>query len=269
MLDPVHITATNIPDAWHQLIMAALERGRPFRIDEGSYAGDWRLEFDFVTVQIAHPEARPFEPELPVDMKNAGIPDPVAPGYILGDDPTFTGEPYILYLMTAVRKPEEDYTYGQRLNEALVMIFHGLDSTNKALYKAKLFNQVQHVIEKYKTGKIRNNQLCMSIAQPGDMLLKDPPCLQCIDTRIQDGKLHFMPYFRSWDLWGGFPANLGGLQVLKEHMADEIGVNPGETIATSKGLHLYRYVWELAEMRRRKDGFVANFLREVERETQS
>jgi thymidylate synthase len=54
------------------------------------------------------------------------------------------------------------------------------------------------------------------------------------------------------------------LQILKEHMAEEIGVDPGETIATSKGLHIYRYVWELAEMRRRKDGFVARFVREVE-----
>jgi len=253
MLNPVFIRASSIPDAWHQLVMSILENGRPFKIDEGSYAGGYRLEFDFITVQIVHPEARPFEPSLPVDMKNAGIPDPVAPGYILGDDPAFAGEPYILYLMTADKKPEEDYTYGQRL-------------TGARLDADRFFDQVQYVVDKYRTGKIRNNQLCMSVARPGDMLLKDPPCLQLIDTRIQDGKLHFMPYFRSWDLWGGFPANLGGLQILKEHMAEAIGVDPGETIATSKGLHIYRYVWEFAEMRRRKDGFVARFLHEVEHE---
>ena len=244
MLKPIFIQASDIPDAWHQLVMSILENGRPFKIDEGSYAGDYRLEFDYVTVQITHPETRPFEPQLPADMKNAGIPDPVAPGYILGDDPTFTGEPYVLYLMTASKKPEEDYTYGERLNAAKwdkceragspPYCFEGCTRT--------VFDQVNWVIDKYKTGKVRNNQLCMSIAQPGDMLLKDPPCLQLIDTRIQYGRLHFMPYFRSWDLWGGFPAYLGGLQILKEHMAGEIGVEPGETIATSKGLHIYRYV---------------------------
>jgi thymidylate synthase len=245
--------------------MLVLEHGRPFKIDEGSYAGDYRLEFDFVTVQITHPEARPFEPSLPVDMKSAGIPDPVEPGYILGDDPSFIGEPYIIYLMTGTKKPDEDYTYGQRLNAAGLKTHGSLPPA--ALAPAPIFDQVQHVIDKYRIGKFRNNQLCMSVAQPGDMLLNDPPCLQMIDTRVQDGKLHFMPYFRSWDLWGGFPANLGGLQVLKEYMAGEIGIEPGETIAASKGLHIYRYVWELAEMRRRKDGFVAKFLREMEDET--
>jgi thymidylate synthase len=67
-----------------------------------------------------------------------------------------------------------------------------------------------------------------------------------IDTRISEGKLHFVVYFRSWDLWGGFPANLAGIQILKEYMAGEIGVEDGELIAMSKGLHLYDYSWDLA-----------------------
>jgi thymidylate synthase len=32
-------------------------------------------------------------------------------------------------------------------------------------------------------------------------------------------------------------------------MASEIGVEDGEIIAASKGLHLYDYVWELAQLR--------------------
>jgi len=31
-------------------------------------------------------------------------------------------------------------------------------------------------------------------------------------------------------------------------MASEIGVDDGELIAMSKGLHLYEYVWELARI---------------------
>jgi len=240
MLNPVFVKATDIPDAWNQLIMLILEEGKPFKIDEGSFAGDYRLEFDFVTIQITHPETRPLEPRLPPEL---GIPDPIEPGYILGDDPNFKGEPYILYLMTDKVKENETYSYGSRLISP--------------------FNQIEHVIKKYRTGKIRNNQLCMHIAKPGDMLLNDPPCLQVIDSRVQDNKLHFYTMWRSWDLFGGTPANLAGLQILKEYMAEEIGVDPGETVACSKGLHLYRYVWELAEARRRKDGYVAKFLDEI------
>ena len=74
---------------------------------------------------------------------------------------------------------------------------------------------------------------------PSDIKLDDPPCLRIIDTRVRYGKLHFILYFRSWDLWGGFPSNLGGLQLVKQYMAEEIGVEDGEIIAVSKGLHLY------------------------------
>ena len=74
-------------------------------------------------------------------------------------------------------------------------------------------------------------------------------CLRGIDTRIRYGKLHFMIYFRSWDMWSGMPANLGAIQMLKEYMAQEIGVEDGEIIAASKGLHLYDYIWELAALR--------------------
>jgi thymidylate synthase len=35
-------------------------------------------------------------------------------------------------------------------------------------------------------------------------------------------------------------------------MAQEIGVEDGEIIAVSKGLHLYEYSWELAKLRTNK-----------------
>ena len=69
--------------------------------------------------------------------------------------------------------------------------------------------------------------------------------------------LHFILYFRSWDLWGGFPSNLGGLQLVKQYMAEEIGVDDGEMVAVSKGLHLYEYSWELAKIRTSKPNPVA------------
>jgi len=116
-----------------------------------------------------------------------------------------------------------------------------------------LLNQIELLIWTYKNKGYRNNQMVLQVAHPTDMLLQDPPCLRQIDTRIQDGKLHFMVYFRSWDLWGGFPANLGGIQLLKEYCASEIGVEDGEIIATSKGLHIYDYSFDLAKCLRMKD----------------
>jgi thymidylate synthase len=114
---------------------------------------------------------------------------------------------------------------------------------------ALFINQIEWVIDTYKKYGHRNNQMVLQVAHPSDLTLLDPPCLRSIDTRIQDNKLYFFVYFRSWDLWGGLPANLAGIQHLKEYMAAEIGVQDGEMIVESKGLHLYGYAEDLAKMR--------------------
>jgi len=236
MLNPVFIKATDLNDAWHQCVFSILDHGRKFKIDKGSYAGDYRLEFDYIVVHITHPGTRPLEPQIPAHYC---IPNPVEPGYILGDHPDFKGTPYIEYLMSPHKEDGEDYTYGSRLC--------GYAYGNQFMF---YIDQIAEVIITYREHGFRNNQMVLQIARPQDILLTDPPCLRHIDTRIQDNKLHFFPYFRSWDLWGGFPANLAAIQILKEYMASEIGVEDGEIIASSKGLHLYKYVWELAEMRK-------------------
>jgi thymidylate synthase len=88
--------------------------------------------------------------------------------------------------------------------------------------------------------------------------LKDPPCLREIDTRIfsvealhegEEAALHFIIYFRSWDLWNGFPANLAAIRLMQEDMAYRIGVEAGEMIVSSKGLHIYDHAWNLAKLR--------------------
>ena len=259
MLNVQFIKATSLDDAWHQTLFKMLEEGSVFKIDRGSYAGQKRLEFDNITVQIQHPETRPLLPQI---GEAYGVPNPVADDYL--DD-------YLPYLMTGELKAEESYTYGQRLTHCPTKLWY-VDKypINKIVIKeydelkelgiifedefqGNCINQIELLIWIYKNKGHRNNQMVLQVAQPDDMLLQDPPCLRHIDTRIQDGKLHFYPYFRSWDLWGGFPANLGGIQLLKEYVASEIGVEDGEIIASSKGLHIYDYSFDLAKCLRMKD----------------
>jgi thymidylate synthase len=258
--EQVNIDATTLPDAWYQCIYKCIEKGRDFKIDRGSYAGQKRLEFDYITIQIKHPEIRPLLPEIPAQYN---IPNPVEEGYL---------EDYFPYLMTGELKSGESYTYGQRLTRFPIPIYrkeHYIlkEYKNILIQESDVWNndniviqddfgyyvnQIELCIWTYKNKGFRNNQMTMQIATPSDMLLQDPPCLRSIDTRIQDNKLHFIVYFRSWDLWNGLPANLGAIQMMKEYMAGEIGVDPGETIASSKGLHIYDYVFELGEILRGK-----------------
>ncbi len=256
---PIHIEATSLSDAWFQAVYKCIETGRDHTIDRGSYEGQKRLEFDYITLHIKYPGVRPLLPRIP---GHYGLPNPVGDDYL--DD-------YVPYLMTGALKPGESYTYGQRICKyPLPPEYHDYSSSSNAdiLVQERdiweneniivrengnlYLNQIELLIWTYKNKGFRNNQMVLQVAHPCDMLLADPPCLRSIDTRIQDGKLHFIIYFRSWDLWGGMPANLAGIQVMKEYIASEIGVDDGAMIASSKGLHLYDYVWELAECIRGK-----------------
>lgn len=204
------IEATSIGDAWFQCLQKALFEGRIYTIQQGSFEGTRRKEIPLVAITIRCPGIRPLRPDVP-----PGVPAPTTDENI---------EEYLAYLLTPAKKENEEYTYGEYLAD-----------------------QIDEVIGRYKLG-FDTNQLCMNIGDRHSIYLKDPPCLRVLDTRVQDGCLHFIAYFRSWDLWGGFPTNLGGLQLLKEYMAKEIGVKDGYLIAFSKGLHLYEHCWELAKM---------------------
>ncbi len=203
------IEARDLSEAWFLCLRRVLAEGYEYTIERGSYAGQQRKELDMVTVQIKNPATRPLTPDVP-----PGVPAPSTMEYV---------ESYLPYLMTSQRAEGEQYTYGQYLEP-----------------------QIAEVIRMYKEDGYNTNQAYMAVGDARSIYLADPPCLRGIDTRIRYGKLHFIAYFRSWDLWAGFPSNLAAMQLLKEYMGQEIGVEDGEIIAVTKGMHLYGYSWELA-----------------------
>ena len=204
------IEARDLSEAWFLCLGKTLNEGHEYKIERGSYAGEQRKELDFVVVRVKNPGTKPLIPDVP-----QGIPPPTSMEYV---------ESYLPYLMTAHKKEGEQYTYGQYLE-----------------------TQIAEVIRMYKEDGYNTNQAFMAVGDSQSLSLSDPPCLRAIDTRVRDDKLHFIVYFRSWDLWAGFPSNLAAIQLLKEYMASEIGVEDGELLTMSKGLHLYEYSWDLAK----------------------
>jgi thymidylate synthase len=204
------VEARDLSEAWFLCLKQVLADGHEYLIDRGSYSGQRRKQLDLIVARIKYPGTRPLIPTVP-----EGVPPPSTMDYV---------ESYLPYLMTAHREMGEQYTYGQFLEK-----------------------QIAEVIRMYKEDGHNTNQAYMAVGNEQSIYLEDPPCLRGIDTRILDKKLHFYVYFRSWDLWAGFPSNLAAIQLLKEYMSGEIGVEDGEIIAMSKGLHLYEYSWELAK----------------------
>ncbi len=205
------IEARDLPEAWYLCIKECMDKGHIYTIDRGSHQGVQRKEFDSVTIRIRYPGTRPLVPVVA-----DGVPPPSTQDYV---------EQYLPYLMCGQRQVGEQYTYGEDIDY-----------------------QLQKLIRMYKQDGFGTNQACMSIGSKESIDLADPQCLRVIDTRVRYDKLHFYVYFRSWDLWGGFPSNLAAIQILKEYVASEIGVEDGELIAYSKGLHLYSHHWNLANI---------------------
>lgn len=203
------IEARDLPEAWFLCLRKTLTQGREYTIERGSNVGHRRKELDFIVLQVKHPGRRPLTPDVP-----QGVPPPSSMEYV---------ENYLQYLITSLKADNEQYTYGEDLAQ-----------------------QIPELIRIYTEGGHNTNQGFLAVGSRDSIKLSDPPCLRGIDTRVKDGKLHFILYFRSWDLWAGFPSNLAGIQLMKEYVASEIGVADGEIIALSKGLHLYDYTWELA-----------------------
>ncbi|AGG07830.1 thymidylate synthase [Dehalococcoides mccartyi] len=204
------VEARDLSEAWFLCLRQVLTNGYEYTIERGSYSGQKRKELDMITVHIKNPGNRPLIPDVP-----PGVPAPSTMEYI---------DNYLPYLMTAHRAEGEQYTYGQYLEA-----------------------QIAKVIKMYRETGFNTNQAFMTVGNPETLDLEDPPCLRSIDTRVRYGKLHFIIYFRSWDLWAGFPSNLAAIQLLKEYMAAEIGVEDGEIIAMSKGMHIYDYAWDIAK----------------------
>lgn len=237
--EPVYIDAFDLDDAWFQCLLEILDHGHVYTITRGSYEGQKRLEFDFITLRVKKPSHQ----IIPIIPEGMSIPAPTDMDYIQG---------YLSYLLTGQKTETEDYTYGERLVDPKVRLKQDAQASGLIREMPLGVNQIEELIKLYKEKGFGTNQATMEIGMPSDIKLSDPPCLRIIDTRVRYGKLHFILYFRSWDLWGGFPSNLGGLQLVKQYIAEEIGVEDGEIIAVSKGLHLYDYAWDLAKLRTNK-----------------
>ena len=210
----ITLEANTIPEAWFQLVYNIFDEGFTYTIDRGSFEGHQRLEYEFVSLKIKKPNTRPLIPEFPVWMN---CEPPTSQDYVDQD---------FAELLDDKNIPEDTvYTYG--------------------LYLA---SQIEEIIKIFKKNK-NTNQCCATVGDISSILLNDPPCLKVLDFRILKNQLIMYIYFRSNDLFAGFPSNIAGLQMLKEYMCSEIGCEDGPIYYTSKGLHLYDYQFDIARRR--------------------
>lgn len=202
-----------IDNAWRSAMYLTVKNGSDYLIRGGSYIGQIRKQLPYVSIIIEQPGIRPLSPIMP-----PGIPGPTSEEKI---NTYFTR-----YIMSSQRDPNEKYTYGE-----FIML------------------QLDRIIAILKQSKGHTNQATICIGNTDTTFLSDPPCLRSISFKVVEEKLNISVYFRSWDLYAGFPENLGGLQLLKEYVLSEIEdifpVVDGKIIAFSDGLHIYSQYFDI------------------------
>ncbi len=229
---PFCLIAKTISDAWFQLIYNLFDRAYPQYIQRGSFENEqYRLQYPGIAVFIEHPSSD-IVPHIPPGLN---IPAPTTMEYI--------EEYFANYLMNPEPCEGETYTYASRIHHPM----------------PKGGSQLARVIDMLRNTPL-TNQAVIEIAHPEDLDTcygkdgkLDPPCLRLLDFKVipsaDDLLLTVTAYFRSWDLWAGFPTNLGGIELLKQFIASETSLKSGPMYAYSAGAHIYGYQEEIARLR--------------------
>jgi thymidylate synthase len=229
---PFFLAAKTISDAWFQLIYNLFDNAYAQKIQKGSFENEqYRLQYPGIAVYIEHP----YYDMVPTMPPGSGIPAPTTKEYI--------EDYFVNYLMNTELSENETYTYGSRIQ-------------NKMPNGGTQFERVMEILRETPL----TNQAVIEIATPVDLDVcygndgkLDPPCLRLLDFKVipldDELVLTVSAYFRSWDLWAGFPTNLGGIELLKQFIASEAGLKNGPMYAYSAGAHIYGYQEEIVRLR--------------------
>lgn len=229
---PFYLEAKTISDAWFQLIYNIFEHSYKQEIQKGSFEKEqYRLQYPGIAVYIEHPG----EDIIPVMPPGSGLPPPTTMEYV--------EDYFVNYLMNPVLSENETYKYASRIHHPMPKGGTQYERVIELLNETPLTNQA--IIE---IGAPEDHDTCY-----GNDGKLDPPCLRLLDFKAMPGadgfELSVSCYFRSWDLWAGFPSNLGGIELLKRLIASEVGLKSGPLYAYSAGAHIYGYQEDLARLR--------------------
>ena len=201
----MHKTFRTVSEAWFSFLLNIKDNTYKQVISRGSFENEgYRLQFPFVSATITHP-LEDFVPTVP-----AGVAPPCTREYV---------EQYFCDYILGGKEPEKNevYTYASRIGTQLDDVMAMLKETPGT------------------------NQASIIVGRPEDTVISDPACLRLIDFKVVDGKLEMTTFWRSHDLFAGFPANLGAMGMLQEMVAEFVGVACGGMHYASTGLHIYNY----------------------------
>lgn len=237
---PAFVEARTIEEAYFMLLNTCWDYGVRYEITEGSNKGAARLELAFASGFIHFPHTRPLAPVMP-----PGIPPTTSDAKI--------EEYFASYLMDPQINFNEEYRYSTWLNGYFL---------NKATGNWE--SQLEWCIRHFREKGFGNNHCFITVGDPkinfnydhpysNETERRTSPCLRGLDVKIKDNRVILGVIYRSWDLFAGFPENMGGFALLNQYLAEQLGIEPGPLTFSSQGLHCYDYQIEAVLCYLRRD----------------
>ena len=270
---PAYFEGRNIDETWFNGLKTIAKYGRKYIKTQGSGAKKDFLELDHASGVIYHP----------IEYTDSGVMLPLAPTVPDGCPVPTTDASIQKYflddLMNGICEPNQHYKYatfivGGRHNINVVggygptRYVPGFNRDGIEDYPSRLTmtipNQLQwcinHFLKRDEQGLLnfQNNHCVIQIGYPESQLEYDKPyvdetdrgtspCCRIIDLKVIKNKdewyLCAYVYFRAWNLYAGWPENLGGIALLQEYVAGSLSVDfpvkVGPLSFFSKSLNVY------------------------------
>ncbi len=124
------------------------------------------------------------------------------------------------------------YTYGDRL-----CAFDGS------------VDQVAAIIADLRASAVSRRAVATLWHPTHDTHAASPPCLNLVQARLRNGRLHLTAYFRSHDIYRAWAMNAFGLRALQGLIVERLGGGTavGDLILISHSAHIYAHDWEATQ----------------------
>lgn len=234
---PSFVEARDLNEAYFMLLSDCWNYGYAYEVTEGSNKGTKRLELCMAAGIIQFPHTRPLAPIMPE-----------------GISPTTTDEKieqyFAEYLMDHTVNSNEEYKYSEWINGHWKK---GINFKNKfGISEYHKESQLDWCIRHFKEKGLGNNHCFITVGDPtmnfnydipysNETERRTSPCLRGLDIKVKGNKVILGVIYRSWDLFAGFPENMGGFALLNQYIANELEIEAGPLTFYSQGLHCYDY----------------------------
>ncbi|MEZ0346424.1 MAG: thymidylate synthase [Infirmifilum sp.] len=169
------------------------------------------------------------------------------------------GVEVVLYAEEALAKAHrlEAYFSRDELQAHVKSLLEGLEgasySYGERLRRHRLAgDQIESLVSRLATSPATRRAIALTWDFTVDPSSQDPPCLILVQGDVSGNKYNQLAYFRSHDVYAGWPVNVYGLLRLMENVSsmltERMGrqIRPGFLTVFSASLHLYEHDWARA-----------------------